>query len=114
MIIKMAQITVLILAIIFATFIKDGDKMDPPFKRRFVIDLTIIGSLWLLYGIFYTSHDPSQTELGKSIMDLALLYFIGQLIWLLGKLSPLAGGLIKFLKTKGVNVIIDEDQKGEK
>ena len=42
MITKMILMTVLILAILFATWVKDREAMNPPFKRRLVIDLTVI------------------------------------------------------------------------
>ena len=87
MITKMILMTVLILAILFATWVKDRERMDPPFKRRLVIDLTVIFSLWVLYAFIY----------------------------LIAKISPIFAGLLKVIKKNGVNIPeVEEEQTEDK
>ena len=49
MILKLLFISVLVLAILFVTWVKDRENMNPPLKRRVVIDLTTIAIFWLLF-----------------------------------------------------------------
>ena len=42
---KLMGISVLILIILVLTWIKDGEKMDPPLKKRMVIDITAIADV---------------------------------------------------------------------
>lgn len=115
MVIKMIFITVLILAITGATWVKDQDKMDPPFKRRLVIDLTVIATLWLLYVIFYMTSNPTTEGIARNVIDIGLLYFVAQLVYLVGRISPMFKDLTSKLKDKGINVptIEDDETKGE-
>lgn len=59
MITKMILMTILILAILFATWVKDGEEMNPPLKRRLVIDLTVILSFGF-YMQYSTLHKHPQ------------------------------------------------------
>lgn len=110
MVTKMILISILILATTFATWVKDGDKMDPPFKRRLVIDVTVVGIFWVLYGVFYFTKEPGTEVLAASIINIALIYFVSQLVLLVGQFDQFKG-LIKQLKDKGIEV--PEDKKGE-
>lgn len=111
----MIFITVLILAITGATWVKDGNDMNPPIKRRLVIDLTVIATLWLLYIIFYTTSSPATEAIAKNVIDIGLLYFVAQLVYLVGRISPMFKDLTNKLKDKGINVptIEDDETKGE-
>lgn len=112
----MILITVLIMAIFFATWVKDGNKMNPPFGRRAVIDLTVIIALWILYIVFDVTKSDSTAGIAQTVIDIGLLYFVAQFIYLIGSISPLFRGLINVLKKKGINVpeIETEDEtKGE-
>ena len=104
MITKMILMTVLILAILFATWVKDRERMDPPFKRRLIIDLTVILSLWILYAVFYFTQTPSTSDIAKTVINVGLLYFVGQFIYLIAKISPMFDGLVKLIKKNGVSV----------
>ena len=115
MITKMVLITVLILAILFATLVKDGEEMKPPFKRRLVIDLTVIFSLWVLYAVFYFTQTPSTSDIAETVINVGLLYFVGQFIYLIAKISPMFAGLLKLVKRNGVNIPeVEEEQTEDK
>ena len=115
MITKMILMTILILAILFATWVKDRERMDPPFKRRLIIDLTVISSLWLLYAVFYFTQTPSTSDIAKIVLNVGLLYFVGQFIYLIASISPMFAGLVKVLKKEGVNIPeVEEEQTEDK
>ena len=101
MVTKMILITILILAILFATWVKDRDAMNPPFKRRLVIDLTVVFSLWVLYAVFYFTQTPSTSDIAKTVIDVGLLYFVGQFVFLIASISPMFADLVKLLKKRG-------------
>ena len=113
MIVKMALISALILAILFATWIKDKEKMDPPLKRRIGIDLTVIGSLWLLFLVFELTSDPTTEMIVAEVVNIGLLYFVGQFVYLIASISPVFGGLIDLLKRRGYSLTKEDDKKGE-
>ena len=113
MITKMILMTILILAILFATWVKDRERMDPPFKHRLIIDLTVIVSLWVLYAVFYFTQTPSTSDIAKTVIDVALLYFVGQFIYLIAKISPMFDGLVKLIKKNGVNIPEAEAEQTE-
>ena len=107
--------TILILAILFATWVKDRERMNPPFKRRLIIDLTVIFSLWLLYAVFYFTQTPSTSDIAKIVLNVGLLYFVGQFIYLIASISPMFAGLVKVLKKEGVNIPeVEEEQTEDK
>lgn len=111
----MVLITVLILAIFFATWVKDGSKMNPPFSRRAVIDVTVIIALWILYLVFDMTKSEATSSIASTVIDIGLLYFVAQFIYLIASISPLFKGLVNVLKKKGINVpeIEEDDEKGE-
>ena len=115
MVTKMILITVLILAIFFATWVKDGSKMNPPFGRRAVIDLTVIIALWILYIVFFLIQSDTTAGIASTVIDIGLLYFVAQFIYLIGSISPLFKGLVNVLKKKGISVpeIEEDEEKGE-
>ena len=115
MVTRMILMTILILAILFATWVKDREAMNPSFKRRLVIDLTVISSLWVLYAVFYFTQTPSTSDIAKTVINVALLYFVGQFIYLIAKISPMFAGLVKVLKKEGVNIPeVEEEQTEDK
>lgn len=113
MVTRMILITILILAILFATWVKDREAMSPPFKRRLVIDLTVVFSLWVLYAVFYFTQTPSTSDIAKTVINVGLLYFVGQFIYLIASISPMFAGLIKIIKKNGVNIPDVENEQTE-
>ena len=115
MVTKMILITILVLAILFATWIKDREAMDPPFKRRFVIDLTVVFSLWILYAVFFFTQTPSTSDIAKTVINVGLLYFVGQFVYLIASISPMFAGLVKLIKKNGVSIPeVEEEQTEDK
>ena len=98
MVTRMILITILILAILFATWVKDREKMNPPFKRRLVIDLTVVFALWVLYAVFYFTQTPSTSDIAKTVINVGLLYFVGQFVYLIAKISPMLTVWLNSLK----------------
>lgn len=113
MVTKMILITILILAILFATWVKDREAMNPPFKHRLVIDLTVVFALWILYAVFYFTQTPSTSDIAKTVINVGLLYFVGQFIYLIASISPMFAGLIKIIKKNGVNIPEVENEQTE-
>ena len=72
MVTRMILITILILAILFATWVKD--------------------------------REPSTSDIAKTVINVALLYFVGQFIYLIAKISPMFDGLVKLIKKNGVSI----------
>ena len=115
MVTRMILITILILAILFATWVKDREAMNPPFKRRLVIDLTVVFALWVLYAVFYFTQTPSTSDIAKTVINVGLLYFVGQFIYLIAKISPMFDGLVKLMKKSGVSIPeVEEEQTEDK
>ena len=114
MVTRMILITILILAILFATWVKDREAMNPPFKRRLVIDLTVVLALWVLYAVFYFTQTPSTSDIAKTVINVGLLYFVGQFVYLIAKISPMFDGLVKLIKKSGVNIPEAEEQTEDK
>lgn len=111
----MILITLLIVAIFFATWVKDGAKMNPPFSRRAVIDFTVIVSLWLLYLVFYLTQNATTAGTAQIVIDLGLWYFVAQFVYLIGSISPMFKGLVELVKKKGIDVpeVKEDETKGE-
>ena len=46
----------LILIILGLTWLKDGEKMDPPLRKRIIIDLTTIALFWIVFEFWHFSN----------------------------------------------------------
>lgn len=108
---KMILMSILIIAILFATWIKDEDKMVPPFKRRLIIDLTVIASLWLLYGVFIISDTPTTHVISEQFINIGMWYFVAQFVYLIASISPMFSGLIDLLKKNGYKLPEGDDNE---
>lgn len=107
---KLLGVSGLILIILLLTWLKDGENMNPPLKRRAVIDMTTICIFWIVYEFYNFSRDKAFIEEVVMIINLALLFFLARMIQLIAQLNPMIQEFVAFLKKKGVNV--DElDQK---
>lgn len=103
MIEKLIFISVLIIIIVAVSWVKDGDKMKPPLKRRIVIEGTTIAVYWTLYlGYSIVGGGEFDKNIG-SILDLSLLFFTVRLIQLVTALNPTTKELIAFIKSKLAN-----------
>ena len=108
---KLVGISVLILIILFLTWLKDGEDMNPPLKRRALIDTTTICIFWAVFEFYNFSKDRAFESEVVMIINLAFLFFIIRIIQLIGKLNPLFQDFIKFLKKKGIDVSELDEEK---
>ena len=110
---KLFGISGLILIILLLTWIKDGEDMNPPLKRRSIIDFTTICIFWIVYEFYNYSQDKAFIEEVIMIINLALLFFLARMVQLIAQLNPMIQDFVSFLKKKGVR--IDEiDELDEK
>lgn len=111
---KLLGISALILIILLLTWFKDGEKMDPPLKKRVVIDLATIAIFWLVFE--FVSHlKPNIYENEVEILiNGSLLFFFARMIQLICQINPLFKDLFAYLKNKGVKIEnIDEKEVGD-
>lgn len=107
---KLLGISGLILIILLLTRLKDGENMNPPLKRRAVIDMTTVCIFWAVYEFYNYSQDKAFVEEVTMVINLALLFFLMRMVQLIAQLNPMVQEFVSFLKKKGVK--IDElDQK---
>ncbi len=101
---KLIGISALILIILFLTWLKDGENMNPPLKRRAVIDSTTIVIFWVVFEFYNFSQDKAFENEVAMIINLALVFFLIRMIQLITQLNPLFQDLVKFLKKKGIKI----------
>ncbi|MBR8679344.1 holin [Lactococcus lactis] len=101
MITKLIFISVLILAILVVTWVKDRENMNPPLRRRIVIDLTTIAIFWLLFIGFVLIGEGRYDENIGSIIDLSLMFFTARLVQLVAVMNPMVQELVAFIKNRG-------------
>lgn len=110
---KLLGISGLILIILLLTWLKDGENMNPPLKRRVVIDMTTICIFWIVYEFYNFSRDKAFIEEVVMIINLALLFFLARMIQLIAQLNPMIQEFLAFIKKKGVNIEqLDESEGG--
>lgn len=111
---KLLGISVLILVILLLTWFKDGEKMDPPLKKRVVIDLVTITIFW---GVFeFVNHLKPNIYVNEVeiLINGSLLFFFARMIQLICQINPLFQELFAYLKSKGVKIEnIDEKKVGD-
>ena len=101
---KLIGISALILIILFLTWLKDGENMNPPLKRRAVIDSTTIVIFWVVFEFYNCGQVKAFEEEVVMIINLALVFFLIRMIQLITQLNPLFQDLVKFLKKKGIKI----------
>ena len=101
---KLLGISGLILIILLLTWLKDGENMNPPLKRRSIIDFTTICIFWAVYEFYNFSKDKAFVEEVVMIINLALLFFLARMIQLIAQLNPMIQEFVAFLKRKGVKI----------
>ena len=101
---KLLGISGLILIILLLTWLKDGENMNPPLRRRAVIDITTICIFWVVYEFYNFSKDKAFENEVTMIINLALLFFLARMVQLIAQLNPMIQDFVAFLKKKGINV----------
>ena len=109
---KLLGISGLILIILLLTWLKDGENMNPPLKRRAVIDITTICIFWAVYEFYNFSKDKAFVEEVTMIINLALLFFLARMVQLIAQLNPMFQEFVSFLKKKGIKIDEIDDEKG--
>lgn len=110
---KLLGISGLILIILLLTWLKDGENMNPPLKRRAVIDTTTIAIFWIVYEFYNFSKDKAFENEVAMVINLALLFFLARMIQLIAQLNPMIQEFLAFIKKKGVNIEqLDESEGG--
>ena len=94
----------LILIILLLTWLKDGENMNPPLKKRAVIDTTTICIFWIVYEFYNFSKDKAFEEEVVMVLNLALLFFLMRMVQLIAQLNPMFQEFVSFLKKKGVRI----------
>lgn len=105
---KLMGISVLILFILGLTWIKDGEKMDPPLKKRIVIDIVTIGIFWAVFEFLDKSGSNTYVNEIALVVNGSLLFFFARMVQLICQINPMIQDLAKYLKSKGINM---EDDK---
>lgn len=97
---QLIAITVLILLILYMTWVKDGERMTPPLNRRLVIDFSTIAVFWILEGLYWLGMFGSYDAELAWILNAALVFFAARLFQLIGQINPWFQDLIKFIKDR--------------
>lgn len=77
--------------------------MNPPLRRRIVIDLTTIAIFWLLFIGFVLIGEGRYDENIGSIIDLSLMFFTARLVQLVAIMNPMIQELIELIKNSRGN-----------
>lgn len=94
----------LILIILLLTWLKNGENMNPPLKKRAVIDTTTICIFWAVYEFYNYSKDKAFENEVTMVINLALLFFLARMVQLIAQLNPMIQEFVSFLKKKGVKI----------
>ena len=86
------------------TWLKDGENMNPPLKRRSIIDFTTICIFWIVYEFYNFSKDKAFENEVSMIINLALLFFLARMVQLIAQLNPMIQEFVAFLKKKGIKI----------
>jgi hypothetical protein len=105
---KLMGISVLILIILGLTWLKDGEKMDPPLKKRILIDIVTIGIFWAVFEFYNYSNSKTYVNEIALVVNGSLLFFFARMVQLICQINPMIQDLAKYLKSKGINM---EDDK---
>lgn len=108
---KLLGISGLILIILLLTWLKDGENMNPPLRRRAVIDITTICIFWVVYEFYNFSKDKAFEQEVSMIINLALLFFLARMVQLIAQLNPMFQEFVSFLRKKGVRIDEIDERK---
>ncbi len=101
-------ISALIVIILGLTGLKDGEKMDPPLKKRIVIDVVTIAIFWGVFEFYKFSNVKMYNHEIEFVINSSLLFFFARMLQLICQINPLFQELFLYLKSKGFTL---EDKK---
>lgn len=106
----------LILIILGLTWLKDGEKMDPPLRKRIIIDLTTIALFWIVFEFWHFSSSRAYENEVNWIINGSLAFFGARMIQLICQVNPMFQELVNYLKSKNdkTDVIENESTEGNK
>ncbi len=113
---QLLGISGLILIILGLTWLKDGEKMDPPLKKRIIIDLTTIALFWIVFEFWqFSKVKPYEYEVNW-IINGSLAFFGARMIQLICQVNPMFQELVDYMKSKNAkgNVIEKESTEENK
>ena len=108
---KLLGVSGLILIILLLTWLKDGENMNPPLRRRAVIDITTICIFWVVYEFYNFSKDKAFENEVTMVINLALLFFLMRMVQLIAQLNPMVQEFVSFLRKKGVRIDEIDERK---
>ena len=101
-------ISALIVIILGLTWLKDGEKMDPPLKKIIVIDVVTIAIFWGVFEFYKFSNGKMYNHEIEFVINSSLLFFFARMLQLICQINPLFQELFLYLKSKGFTL---EDKK---
>lgn len=107
---KLIGISGLILIILFLTWLKDGEHMNPSLKKRIIIDTTTIAIFWIVFEFYNYSSDKLYEEEVVLIVNTALLFFFARMIQLIMQINPMFQEFVSFLRKKGIDLDNEKDE----
>ena len=110
---KLFGVSVLILIILGLTLLKDGEKMDPPFRKRIVIDLTTIALFWIVFEFWHFSNSRAYENEVNWIINGSLAFFGARMIQLICQVNPMFQELVNYLKSKSSKTDVIENESTE-
>ncbi len=82
-------ISALIVIILGLTWLKDGEKMDPPLKKRIVIDVVTIAIFWGVFEFYKFSNVKMYNHEIEFVINSSLLFFFARMLQLICQINPL-------------------------
>lgn len=103
----------LILIILGLTWLKDGEKMDPPLRKRIIIDLTTIALFWIVFEFWHFSSSRAYENEVNWIINGSLAFFGARMIQLICQVNPMFQELVNYLKSKSSKTDVIENDTTE-
>ena len=103
----------LILIILGLTWLKDGEKMDPPLRKRIIIDLTTIALFWIVFEFWHFSSSRAYENEVNWIINGSLAFFGARMIQLICQVNPMFQELVNYLKSKNDKTDVIENESTE-
>lgn len=103
----------LILIILGLTWLKDGEKMDPPLIKRIIIDLTTIALFWIVFEFWHFSSSRAYENEVNWIINGSLAFFGARMIQLICQVNPMFQELVNYLKSKNDKTDVIENESTE-
>ncbi|CEN29121.1 Putative phage holin [Lactococcus piscium MKFS47] len=92
------------LIILGLTLLKDGEQMNPPLKKRVVIDSVTIGIFWAVFEFLDKSGSTTYKNEIVFVINASLFFFFARMIQLICQVNPMIQELVQYLKSKGVDM----------